>query len=143
TDSILDGFRAYDLSGAKMLLARADIAPPALADGMRAQGATVSDVTAYRTTPSAESRERLLGALEQRQIDIVTLTSSSTARNLVAGIDGRLDLLGGLTIASIGPVTAATARELGLQVAVEADVHTMEGLIDALLVWAEGRKQPV
>ena len=142
TTSILDGFRSYDLDGARVLLARADIAPPALADGLREQGASVSDVTAYRTTPSAESRARLLAALEQRQIDVITLTSSSTVRNLVAGIDGRVDLLRGLTVASIGPVTAATARELGLQVTVEADVHTIDGLVDALLAWAERRKQP-
>jgi uroporphyrinogen III methyltransferase/synthase len=139
TDSILDGFRAYDLHRARVLLARADIAPPLLANGLREQGAVVSDVTAYRTIPSAESRERLLTALEQRQIDVVTLTSSSTARNLVDGIGGRLDLLQGLTIASIGPVTAATARGLGLKVAVEAEVHTIDGLIDALLAWAAAR----
>jgi uroporphyrinogen III methyltransferase/synthase len=139
TASILDGFRHYDLEGDRVLLARADIAPPALADGLREQGAVVSDVTAYRTTPSEESRERLLAALEGRQIDVVTLTSSSTARNLVAGVDGRLDLLKGLTIASIGPVTATTARELGLHVQVEAAVHTIDGLIDALLAWVKDR----
>jgi uroporphyrinogen-III synthase len=79
-------------------------------------------------------------ALEQRRVDVVTLTSSSTARNLVAGIDGRLDLLQGLTIASIGPVTSATARDLGLTVAVEAGVHTIPGLLDALVAWAGNRR---
>lgn len=141
TDSILDGFRAHDLQGARVLLARADIASPLLATGLREQGAIVSDVTAYRTVPSAASRARLLAALDQRQIDVVTLTSSSTARNLVEGVHGRLDLLRGLTIASIGPVTTRTARELGLQVDVEARVHTIDGLIDALLVWANRRDQ--
>lgn len=132
THSILDGFRAYDLRGAEVLLARADIAPPLLADGLREQGATVTEVTAYRTVPSAESRDRLLAALEARRIDVVTLTSSSTARNLVEGIGGRLELLAGLTVASIGPVTSTTARSLGLTVDVEADVHTIDGLVDAL-----------
>jgi uroporphyrinogen III methyltransferase/synthase len=139
TASILDGFRQYELNGARMLLARADIAPPPLADGLREQGAIVSDVSAYRTIPSAESRARLLAALEQHQVDVITLTSSSTARNLVDGIGGRLDLLQGLTIASIGPVTATTARDLGLQVTVEADVYTIDGLVEALLAWAAAR----
>ena len=139
TDSILDGFKSYDLGGAPVLLARADIAPPLLADGLRTQGAQVTEVTAYRTIPSDESRERLLAALEGRKIDVVTLTSSSTARNLVAGMGGRLDLLAGLTVASIGPVTSRTARELGLTVDVEAEVHTIPGLVDALLRWA-GRR---
>lgn len=139
TGSILDGFRAYDLRGARVLLARADIAPPLLADGLKEQGAQVTEVTAYRTVPSPESRERLLAALERRAVDVVTLTSSSTARNLVDGIGGRLDLLEGLTIASIGPVTSRTARDLGLTVDVEASIHTIPGLIDALVTWA-GRR---
>jgi len=139
TDSVLVGFRAYDLHGADVLLARADIAPPLLADGLAAQGARITEVTAYRTVPSPESRDRLLQALEERRVDVVTLTSSSTARNLVDGIGGRLELLQGLTIASIGPVTSATARDLGLTVDVEADVHTIPGLVDALVRWASAR----
>ena len=139
TDSILDGFKAHDLRGVPVLLARADIAPPLLADGIREQGAGVTEVTAYRTVPSDESRTRLLPALEQRKIDVVTLTSSSTARNLVDGIGGRLELLAALTVASIGPVTSRTARDLGLTVDVEADVHTIPGLVDALLAWASRR----
>jgi uroporphyrinogen III methyltransferase / synthase len=141
TDSILDGFKAHDLAGVAVLLARADIAPPLLADGLREQGARVTEVTAYRTVPSAESRTRLLSALEQGKVDVVTLTSSSTARNLVDGIDGRLDLLEGLTVASIGPVTSRTARDLGLTVHVEAEVHTIPGLVNALLAWAARRSQ--
>jgi uroporphyrinogen III methyltransferase / synthase len=132
THSVLDGFKAFDVAGAPILLARADIAPPLLADGLGKLGADVTEVTAYRTVPSSESRERLLAALEARAIDIVTLTSSSTVRNLVDGVGGRLDLLDGLTVASIGPVTSDTARALGLTVHVEADVHTIPGLVDAL-----------
>jgi uroporphyrinogen III methyltransferase/synthase len=142
TDSVLDGFRSYDLKGARVLLARADIAPPLLADGLKEQGAQVTEVTAYRTVPSPESRERLLAVLEERTIDVVTLTSSSTARNLVEGIGGRLELLNDLTIASIGPVTSATARDLGLTVTVEADVHTIPGLVDALVSWAANQPAP-
>ncbi|MCC6176566.1 MAG: uroporphyrinogen-III C-methyltransferase [Chloroflexi bacterium] len=139
TDSILDGFKAYDLRGVDVLLARADIAPPLLADGLRQQGAIVTDVAAYRTAPSSESRQRLLDVLEQRRIDVVTLTSSSTARNLVAGLGGRRDLLNGVIVAAIGPVTAETASSLGLPVDVMADEYTIDGLVDALVRWAAGR----
>ena len=142
TDSILEGFGQFDLKGAQVLMARADIAPPMLADGLRAMGAEVADVTAYRTVPSSESRQRLLSVLERFEVDAVTLTSSSTARNLVDGIDGRLDLLRGLTIASIGPVTSGTARDLGLTIDVEAQIHTIDGLVQALLSWATSRSDP-
>jgi uroporphyrinogen-III synthase len=45
-------------------------------------------------------------------------------------------------VAAIGPVTASTARDRGLEVAVEAEVHTIDGLVDALLVWAAEHPAP-
>jgi uroporphyrinogen III methyltransferase/synthase len=48
-------------------------------------------------------------------------------------------LLDGLTVASIGPVTSKTARELGLRVDVEARAHTIPGLVEALVDWAGER----
>jgi uroporphyrinogen III methyltransferase/synthase len=143
TDGILEGFRKFELRDVEVLLARTDIAPPALADGLRAQGARVTEVTAYRTVPAEASRDRLLDALERRGVDVVMLTSSSTVRNLVDGLGGRLDLLKGVAIACIGPITAATAAELGLTVDVQAEEHTIDGLVAALVEWkriADGRE---
>jgi uroporphyrinogen-III synthase len=65
-------------------------------------------------------------------IDVVTFTSSSTVRNLVEILDGDRAGLDASFIACIGPVTAATAREMGLRVDLEATEHTVEGLVDAL-----------
>ncbi len=68
---------------------------------------------------------------------MATFTSSSTVRNLAAmARDAGLELpraLAQATIACIGPITAATARELGLQVEVVAESYTIEGLVKALL----------
>jgi uroporphyrinogen-III synthase len=64
---------------------------------------------------------------------MVTLTSSSTARNLVAALAGDLSGLERSTVAAIGPITADTARELGLRVDVVAAEHTIPGLVDALV----------
>ncbi len=136
SSAILQGFRAHDLRGAHVLLARADIAPAKLADALREQGAEVADVAAYRTAPAEESRTRLIEALEAGEVDIITLTSSSTVRNLMSAIGARRDLLRGVNIACIGPVTAATAEELGLTPDVIAQEHTVPGLIRALEGWA-------
>ena len=65
-------------------------------------------------------------------VDVVTFTSSSTVRNLVDMLDGDRSALEASFIACIGPVTAATCRELGLRVDLEATEHTVEGLVDAL-----------
>jgi len=116
---------------ARVLLPRADIATPALTDALAAAGWDTDEVQAYRTVPvddlSADVRRRL----ERGQVDVVALASSSTARNLV-------ELLGGLPhpavrVASIGPVTSATCRELGLRVDAEAVVHDLDGLVEAVL----------
>jgi uroporphyrinogen III methyltransferase / synthase len=142
TDALVAGFHQFDLRDRGVLLARADIAPPGLADGLRAQGARVTEVAAYRTVPAA-SRDRLLTALEAGEIDLVTLTSSSTVRNLVEGLNGRRDLLSDVAVACIGPVTASTAHELGLRVDVEAAEHTLDGLIEAIVTWASDRSRMV
>ena len=65
-------------------------------------------------------------------VDVVTFTSSSTVRNLVEMLGGDRTALESSFISCIGPVTAATCRELGLRVDLEATEHTVEGLVDAL-----------
>jgi uroporphyrinogen III methyltransferase/synthase len=130
--AILADFQRIDLRGARVLLPRADIAPPDLADGLVALGADVRSVVAYRTVPAeglaAEARQ-VLGA---GAVDTACFTSSSTVRNLVDALNGEVSLLAPLTVACIGPVTAATARELGLRVDIVAREHTVAGLVAAL-----------
>ncbi len=112
-----------NVAGQRILLPRADIARPALVDGLRAMGAEVDEVPAYRTVQG----EPALAAFDALRagVDVVTFTSSSTVRNFVSLTNG-LDY-GNPVMACIGPVTAATARELGLQVDVVADEYTIEG----------------
>jgi uroporphyrinogen-III synthase len=138
TSAILADFRqwaehnAQGWRGVRVLLPRADIAPPDLAEGLKALGADVRSVVAYRTVAAeglgAEAR-RLLAA---GAVDTACFTSSSTVRNLVDALDGDASLLAPLTVACIGPVTAATARALGLRVDVVAREHTVPGLVAAL-----------
>ena len=110
-----------------MLLARAEVARTELPDALRAMGWEVHDVAAYRTAPAAvadDVAERIAAA------DAVTFTSSSTVTNLVAAVGAdRVPPV----VASIGPVTTATARKLGLEVTVEATPHTTEALLAALV----------
>jgi len=133
SSAILADFAARDLRGAWVLLPRADLAPPDLAAGLSARGATVRSVVAYRTVPAAGLTAAARRTLEGGEVDTACFTSSSTVRNLVQALDGDVGLLAPLTIVCIGPVTAATARELGLRVDVVAREHTVEGLVDALV----------
>jgi uroporphyrinogen III methyltransferase/synthase len=137
-----------DVAGQQILLPRADIAREALAVELSRRGAIVHDVAAYRTLPTTPDRQ---GLTEMRSgVDAVTFTSSSAVRNfvrLVSGSDWYIDAanyrrmgrdgvpmpsLGRAAIACIGPITAQTAREVGLPVDVMAHEYTMDGLVAAL-----------
>jgi uroporphyrinogen III methyltransferase/synthase len=101
-------------------------------------------------TKNKESRGERRGADQQPHdsvvhmlragaIDAVTFTSSSTVKNFFArleqsGVDAdeARTLLEPVTIAAIGPITSKTAREYGLNVAIEAEHYTIDGLVAAL-----------
>jgi uroporphyrinogen III methyltransferase/synthase len=119
---------------ARVLVPRALVAREVLADRLRERGADVDVVPVYETRPaSAERRAELVGRLEARAIDAVMLTSSSTADSVCDMLGARAaELLDGVVVASIGPITTATAEKRGLKVAVTATVSTTVGLLAAM-----------
>jgi uroporphyrinogen III methyltransferase/synthase len=123
------------VSGHKVLLPRADIAPPVLREDLEAAGAQVTEVTAYRTVLDESMPADAARAIETGEIDYLTFTSSSTVRNFFEKCKGlNLDKLkANARIISIGPVTTDTAREHGLTVHAEAEEFTIPGLVDALV----------
>ena len=131
--------------GDRILLPRADLARPALAQELAAQGALVDEVVAYRTVPDETARAKVRMLLDTKP-DIVTFASSSTVQNLAAALRSELgenwaSALAGATIACIGPITAQTAQELGLKVDVVAPEHTIEGLLEAIVTFENGGKE--
>jgi uroporphyrinogen III methyltransferase/synthase len=136
SSAALEELAAYDWNGVSVLLPAADIGRDELDDGLSRLGASVQRVTAYRTITPTDAAQRARDAFTEG-VDIVTFTSSSTVRNLLAlleedGGPGR-EALADSVIACIGPVTSGTARELGLRVDIEAGEHTVDGLSDALI----------
>lgn len=130
-----------DVAGQRMLLPRADIARPALADGLRARGALVDNIAAYRTVPAA-GVGGLAHQLRAGALDALTFTSSSTVRYLLDGLAAtgfaRAEAVAALNQAAIiciGPITADTARAEGLRVDAEARIYTEDGLVAALVAW--------
>lgn len=131
-EAILDHIDVVE--GVRILLPRADIARPLLAEGLRNAGAEVDEVAAYRTVPAtSEQAERIRNMLGAGEVDVLTFTSSSTVRNFAASMSPLPDLPRGTVVACIGPVTAETAKESGFPVHVSAREHTIEGLLDALV----------
>jgi uroporphyrinogen III methyltransferase/synthase len=116
-------------AGTRILLPRAEIARPVLPDRLRRAGAEVVEVTAYTTVQDGSGAERVRAMLEAGEVDVLTFTASSTVSSFVSLVGGDV---GGAMVASIGPVTSATARELGLRVDVEAEEYTIPGLVKAI-----------
>jgi len=122
-----------DLRGAHILLPRADIAPKDLGEALAARGAAVREVTAYRTVADLASREVTRALLDRGEADWITFTSSSTVRYFLEAVGAERIRRSGARVASIGQATSAAIREAGLDVAVEANPHTMEGLANAIV----------
>jgi uroporphyrinogen-III synthase len=147
------------VKGKHVLLVRARIARDVIPRELRRAGARVDLVEAYETVVPESSRKRLRGLFRKpdRRPHVVTFTSSSTARNFIAllgdsdaeagpaptfpkrGLASSLPNrrsqmnLDGVRLASIGPVTSATLRELGLPVDIEATEFTIPGLVEAIV----------
>jgi uroporphyrinogen III methyltransferase / synthase len=119
-----------DLADKRVLLARAAEAREMLPESLRAAGAQVDVVALYDTVREdlSEPSLELLG-----DIDYITFTSSSTVRYFVEALGGADLFPAQARVVSIGPVTSATARELGLPVHVEAERHDIDGLVDKLV----------
>ncbi len=136
SESLVEALEAVDVADRPVLVAGAagarDVLPKALAE----REAKVDVVSLYETVAEsldADAAEAIANA------DYVSFTSTSTVRYLLEALGGRLPE--GPRVATIGPVTTATARELGLRVHVEAERHDLEGLTEALVADASEQQK--
>jgi len=129
-ESLLEAFPdpPADRTG-RVLLARAEVGRDVLPEGLRERGWEVDVVPAYRTVPAGLA-DRDLTRL--RSAELVTFASASAVTSFVAAAGTE----GVPPAAVIGPITAQAARDAGLEVAVEAEEHTLGGLLAALCAWA-------
>jgi uroporphyrinogen-III synthase len=126
------------VKGKRVLLVRAKVARDVIPRELRKAGATVDVVEAYETVVPQSSRVRVRAALKdpKKRPHVVTFTSSSTVKNFVELLGStrkaRYKELAGIRMASIGPVTSETLRELGLPVDITAKEFTIPGLVQAI-----------
>jgi uroporphyrinogen III methyltransferase / synthase len=131
-EGLLDALSEIDVEGERVLVARASEARDALPDGLVTRGANVVVVPLYDTVAEKLGESELAAV---RRAHYVTFTSSSTVRFFMDALgDGSLP--DGTRVISIGPITSATARELGLEVHAEAERHDIDGLVATLLAEA-------
>lgn len=123
-----------EIAGKRFLLLRADIARPILVERLIAGGAAdVLDIPIYETRIPASLPEPLLAALSAGEVNWITFTSSSTAKNFaqLLGPDYAAKLKN-VRLASIGPITTQTLNDLGLPPTIQAQDYDIPGLVHAL-----------
>ncbi len=139
-EALVEALADVAVEGRPVLVARASGARDLLPNALRDRGAHVDVLALYDTVPEPLSRDVLEGLA---RADYVTFTASSTVDSLLAALTAAASRFpAGARVVSIGPVTSATARRWGLEVAVEADRHDIDGLVDALLADAQGAAVP-
>ena len=129
-EAIVEAMSGHEeVSGKRVLLARAEEGREALPALLAGAGAAVDDVPVYRTVADRTFEGKIRRSLAGGTVDMVVFTSGSTARSFLemAG-----DLMRNTSIASIGPITSAAVGGLGHTVAVEARVYTADGLVSAI-----------
>jgi uroporphyrinogen III methyltransferase/synthase len=134
-EGVIEAFKQYDLHEARILLPRAEVARDLLPKELEGLGATVEVVPVYRTVRADADRETLRQLLQDRKIDLVTFTSSSTVTAFMEllGTKDLKALLEGVRIACIGPITKATAEGFGVAVDITAKPYTIPALAEAIL----------
>jgi uroporphyrinogen III methyltransferase/synthase len=140
-ECIFEGLKRETLTGKRILIPRAKVARDVLPEELRRAGAWVDIVETYRTVRSQGQVENIRELLARKSVAAVTFTSSSTVSNFVEMM-GRKDskeLISGITVASIGPITAEKARSLGMETTVMPKEYTIPALVEALVDYFKGR----
>lgn len=122
--------------GKRFLIPRATVARETLPEQLRKMGALVDVVPAYKTVLPSQSVDALEKRLKEGSVDVITFTSSSTVTNFLT-LTGEqlLPAIKNTKIACIGPITAKTARDAGLNVEIMPEQYTVSSLMDAIEIF--------
>ena len=131
SQGLVDALKDQGVRSARILLPQGDISPDNLLQAFNKLGAVVERVVAYNTT-TPNLTATYVKNIFRKGIDVATFTSSSTVRNLMLSVNNDISILSGVTVACIGPVTASTAKEFGLDADIVAKEHTIAGLVRAI-----------
>jgi uroporphyrinogen III methyltransferase/synthase len=136
-EGLLDSLEPLLAAGQRVLLPRGDLAREVLPRQLAAKGLIPHEIDVYETVIAQNQDEEALELLERKEIHMITFTSSSTVTNLLEvlkrqGVKNPVQLLSGIDIACIGPVTAKTAIEAGLKVTIQPEQSTITGLLNEI-----------
>ena len=135
-EGLVELMKQAGVAGQRVLIPRAETARELLPQQLRAMGADVNVVTAYRAVSPTIDVEDLKARLRRHEIHYLTFASSSTVRNFCQLFDSQEELqqlTKQSTVACIGPITAQTVKEEGLAIGVVASENTIPALVDSMV----------
>jgi len=133
-EGLIEELKKAGIEGRSFLIPRAKVARDILPQTLREMGGEVDVVEAYQTVLNDLAAAKIKEMLSERSIDMVTFTSSSTVNNFAKLVGSDLkELMQGIAIAVIGPVTAETVAEHGLNPDIVAEEYTIPGLVNAIV----------
>ena len=130
-EAVADGLKTIGIQGEKILLPRARGARKILPEALQEAGAVVNEVEVYQAVKSAKGKNALESIIK-RGIDVVTFTSSSTVRNFMELLSNR-SVMNEVKVAVIGPITAETTRDYGLEPHIIPQEYTIPALVEAIV----------
>jgi uroporphyrinogen III methyltransferase / synthase len=142
-EGILEALGPEAVKQKRILIPRAAEAREVLPETLRGWGAAVDVVVAYRTALPRVDIAPVAELLRQRNIDIITFTSSSTVKNFVRLFGDKPvgEIAGGSALACIGPITARTVEELGGRPHIVAEEFTIAGLVRAIIAHFQSQRE--
>lgn len=133
-EGIIEALRGKLTAGMKVLIPRALIARDILPEKLAEMGAAVSVVPAYQTVQADTNGKQIAQKLSDGAIDVITFTSSSTVTNLLALLgENGVELINQSKVACIGPITAGTCLDHGIEPGQIAGEYTISGLVQAMI----------
>jgi uroporphyrinogen III methyltransferase/synthase len=121
-----------NVKGKRILLLRSQIASNELVELLREAGAEVDNVAVYTAVTEKKESSRLASAIREGTVDWITFASPSSVDGFFEQVPADVVRSGGVKVASIGPVTSARLKQLGVKVDVTAQEHTLDGLLNAI-----------
>lgn len=126
--------------GLRFLLPRAEVAREIFPEKIRGLGGEIDVVTAYRAVKPQVQGKRLKRFLKEGRISVATFTSAATFNNFLSITDNDVhELLKGVAIAVIGPVTATAVKEAGLTVNIMPKQATIEAMVKEIIEWVKNK----
>jgi uroporphyrinogen-III synthase len=132
-ESLAEAMKQHVQEGERILLVKGNLARATLRQQLQSL-TEVTDLIVYETTIHHQAKEDLVRLLEQKQVDVLTFTSSSTVRHFVELLEGAPleQWVKDVVVACIGPITKQTAQELGIRVDICPHTYTLDGMIEAM-----------